>query len=266
MTTPRQTLYKRISLNTINNKNQIALVTGASSGIGEAISRELIRRGWLVIGIARSSDRLSQIKRDLQDAFIPFVCDVSQKKDIEKTSQQIQEMNLHPSLFFLNAGIAGESVIENPDRFDLKMHEKIMQVNYLGVLAWIEFWEKPCQENGGANFIVTSSINAIFAPPTGAAYSASKAAIAKAFESLSLTYFGTNLRFSVAYPGPVDTAGLKTPKKLPFTLTAEKMGTGMVDFALSNKSSYEPILFYKIITRLLRALPAKYTMKLLGKL
>lgn len=44
----------------MNNKKQIALVTGALSGIGEAISRELAKRGWLVIGIARSSDKLSQ--------------------------------------------------------------------------------------------------------------------------------------------------------------------------------------------------------------
>lgn len=250
----------------MNKSRQVALVTGASSGIGEAISRELVKRGWLVIGIARSSDKLSEVKKDLQDAFIPFICDVSEKKNIEATSQQIREMSLCPSLFFLNAGIAGESVIENPDRFDLKIHEKIMQVNYFGVLAWIEFWEKLCQENGGANYVATSSVNAIFAPPTGSAYSASKAAVAKAFESLSLTYYGTNLRFSVVYPGPVDTAGLKNSRKLPFTWTAEKMGKYMVDFSLGNKSSCEPFFFYKIVTRLLRALPAKYTMKLLGKL
>lgn len=222
------------------NLNIVALVTVASSGIGEAISRELAKRGWLVIGIARSSDKLSQLKEDLQDTFIPIVCDVSKKESIEEASQKILAQQFCPSLFFLNAGIAGEAVIENPNRFDLKIHERIMQVNYFGVLAWVEFWEKPCQENGGANFIATSSINGIFAPPTGSTYSASKAAIAKAFESLALTYFGTNLRFSVVYPGPVDTAGLKAPRKLPFTWTAEKMGKCMVNFALSNKSSCEP--------------------------
>lgn len=245
--------------------NKIALVTGASSGIGEAISRELVKRGWTVVGIARSEDKLMQIQKELPGSFIPIACDVSEKERIEEASKQILEKKLCPSLFFLNAGIAGEAVIENPNQFDLKIHERIMQVNYFGVLAWIEFWEKPCQENGGANFIATSSVNAIFAPPTGSAYSASKAAIAKAFESLALTYFGTNLRFSVVYPGPVDTAGLKAPRKLPFTWTAEKMGKCMVNFALSNKSSCEPFFFYKILTRLLRALPAKYTMKLLGR-
>jgi 3-hydroxy acid dehydrogenase / malonic semialdehyde reductase len=246
--------------------NNTALVTGASSGIGEAISRELVKRGWVVIGIARSFDKLMQIQSELSDSFIPMVCDVSKKEAIEETSRKILQKNLCPSLFFLNAGVAGETVIENPKKFDVKIHEEIMRVNYFGVLNWVEFWERPCQENGGANFVVTSSINAIFAPPTGSAYSASKAAIAKAFESLSLTYYGTNLRFSVMYPGPVDTAGLKSPRKLPFTWKPEKMGKYMIDFALSSKSSCEPFFFYKIVTRLLRALPARYTMKLLGKL
>jgi len=244
--------------------NKVALVTGASSGIGEAIARDLINRGWTVIGVARSGDKLLQIQKELSDAFIPMVCDISKKENIQETSREILGKNLCPTLFFLNAGVAGEAVIENPKRFDLSIHEKIMQVNYFGVLGWIEFWEKPCQENGDTNFIVTSSINAIFAPPTGSAYCASKAAIAKAFESLSLTYFGTRLRFSVAYPGPVDTPGLKG--NLPFTWTANKMGKCMVDFALSNKSRCEPFLFYRILCRLLRVLPAKYTMKLLGGL
>lgn len=250
----------------MNNIKNIALVTGASSGIGEAISRELVKRGFTVVGIARSEDKLMQIQKELPGYFIPITCDVSKKESIEIASKQMLEKKLCPSLFFLNAGIAGEAVIENPKQFDLKLHEKIMQVNYFGVLAWIEFWEKLAQENGGANFIATSSINAIFAPPTGSAYSASKAAIAKAFEGLSLTYFGTNLRFSVVYPGPVDTAGLKVPRKLPFTWSSEKIGKYMVDFALSNKTSSEPFFFYKIVTRILRALPAKYTIKLLGKL
>ncbi len=245
-------------------QNKIALVTGASSGIGEATSRELIKRGWQVIGVARSTGKLSKMQEELSSAFIPLVCDVSKKEGIKEASKNILEMNLYPSLFFLNAGIAGESAIENPKKFNLEIHEKIMNVNYFGVLAWVEFWEKPCLENGGANFVTTSSINAIFAPPTGSAYCASKAAIAKAFESLSLTYFGTNLRFSVIYPGPVDTPGLKG--NLPFTWTAEKMGKCMVDFALSSKAKCEPFLFYKVLCRLLRSLPRKYTMKLLGKL
>jgi 3-hydroxy acid dehydrogenase/malonic semialdehyde reductase len=247
----------------MNTKN-IALITGASSGIGEALSRELIKRGWSVIGVARSLDKLTTIQKELGSSFIPITCDISKKSDIEKASRYISEQNICPSYFFLNAGIAGEKVIENSGAFNLAIHEKIMAVNYFGVLAFVEYWEKPCQINGGANFVVTSSVNAIFAPPCGSAYAASKAAIAKAFEGLSLTYFGTNLKFSVIYSGPVATEGLKG--NLPLTWKPEKMATYMANFAITEKSHGEPSLFYAILCRLLRSLPCGWTIKILNKL
>ena len=61
----------------MNSIKNVALVTGASSGIGEAISRELVKRGWTVIGVARSESKLAQIQNELSDSFIPMVCDVS---------------------------------------------------------------------------------------------------------------------------------------------------------------------------------------------
>ena len=54
-----------------------------------------------------------------------------------------------PSVFFLNAGVAGESVIEDSNAFKVHLHQCIMAVNYFGVLAFIEFWETLCQERGG---------------------------------------------------------------------------------------------------------------------
>ena len=246
------------------NSKKLALVTGASSGIGEALSRELVKRGWAVIGMARSLEKLTSLQKELGSAFTPVMCDISKKANIESTSKQLIEQKLIPSHFFLNAGIAGEKVIENPNAFDLSIHEQIMAVNYFGVLGFVDFWEKPCQDSGGANFIVTSSINAIFAPPTASAYCASKAAIAKAFESLSLTYFGTNLKFSVIYTGPVATEGLKG--NLPFTWKPEKMANYMANFAMTKKTQGHPAPFYSVLSRLFRSLPHTWTMKILKKL
>ncbi len=240
---------------------KIALVTGASSGIGEALSHELVKRGWSVIGMARSLDKLTNIQKELGSSFTPVMCDVSKKADIENASKQLVEQKIIPSHFFLNAGIAGEKAIENPNAFDLSMHEQIMAVNYFGVLAFVDFLEKPCQENVGANFIVTSSVNAIFAAPTGSAYCATKAAIAKAFESLSLTYFETNLKFSVIYSGPVATEGLKG--NWPFTWKPEKMAKYMANFAMTGKSKGVPSIFYVVLCRLLRSLSHNWTMKIL---
>ncbi len=246
------------------NKQNIALVTGASSGIGEALTRELISKGWVVVGIARRVEKLNAIKNEMGPSFIPIICDISDKSDIHRACQNILDQGLCPNLFFLNAGIAGEKVLENPEAFTVEVHERIMAVNYFGVLAFVEFFEKPCLLGGGAHFIVTSSVNAIFAPPTGSAYCASKAAISKAFESLSLTYFGRNLRFSSIYTGPVATDGLKG--KWPFTWSADKMAKYMCKFSELKKSRGYPSFFYFIISHLLRVLPDGVVMRILKKM
>lgn len=244
--------------------HKIALVTGASSGIGEALTRELISKNWTVIGLARRSEKLSAIKNELGSPFIPMACDVADTSDIQRVCQNIVGQGLCPTLFFLNVGIAGGKVIENPERFTIKMHEEIMAVNYFGVVAFVECFEKPCLNNGGAHFIVTSSVNAIFAAPTGSAYCASKAAISKAFESLSLTYFGRGLRFSSIYTGPVATDGLTG--RWPFTWSPEKMAKYMLRFFELKKSRGYPSLFYFIISHLLRVLPDGLVMRILKKM
>ena len=104
----------------MTSKN-LALITGASSGIGAALSRELVQRGWSVIGMARSQDKLAALQKELGYSFTPVICDISQKSEIERASREILEKEKCPTHFFLNAGIAGEKVIENPQAFDLSV-------------------------------------------------------------------------------------------------------------------------------------------------
>lgn len=244
-------------------KGKTVLVTVASSGIGEALSRELVKRECIVIGCARSQNKLTALQEELGSSFIPLVSDVSKIEEVRETVNSLLEQNLCPSTFFLNAGIAGEECIEDPKNFSLEKHIKTMATNYFGVLAFVECFEKPCQNKGGAHFIVTSSVNAIFAPPTGSAYAASKAAISKAFEGLSITYHGTNLRFSHIFTGPVKTNGLKG--NWPFVWEPSKMACYMADFALKNKRWGIPSLFYYILAHVLTFLPHTWTLKVLKR-
>jgi len=168
--------------------------------------------------------------------------------------RHLKKKTTPPTLFFLNAGIAGDEALENPLKIELSHHHKVMAINYFGVLSWVEQWADPATDNE-MTFVVTSSVNAFFAPPGGAAYAASKAAIAKAFESLQLCYINTKLRFSIVYPGPIATKGLKG--NVPFVWSAEKLAKHMVRQTLKGKLRIEPSLFYSIITRLLNWLPKK---------
>lgn len=243
--------------------DKVALVTGASKGLGRALSQELVNMGWVVVGVARSKDALDSLQVALgAESFIPRVCDVTVPVQVQQVSEALKADAIFPSLFFLNAGIAGEAACEDPSEFRLSKHKEIFATNYFGVLSWVEEWLPISLTRAGATFVATGSINAIFAPPTGSAYAASKAAIAKAFEGLSLTYYGNNVLFSTVYAGPIATDGLKG--KVPFTWKADKMARYMVKKALAGRNHIENSVFYSLLTRLFRLLPNKLVLKILG--
>jgi len=232
-----------------------ALVTGASYGLGEALTKELLSMGWQVVGVARSKEKLASMQ---QACFIPIVCDVADEERVVEVSKELQMQGINPTLFFLNAATTGQDAIE--DHLDLKKHKEMFAVNYFGVLSWIAFWQK----EAGKTFVVTSSVNVHFCPPEVIAYSASKAAISKAFEGLAVT--NQDNHFMVVYAGPIETAGLKTPKKLPLTQDPAKLAKKMIQAALQKKERLEPSLVYSLVTRALHALPSRWSANLLEKL
>ncbi len=230
-----------------------ALVTGASSGIGKNLVVELLNRGYEVVGVSRSKERLDRVKHELNNPYFHvYSCDVADMSAVEMISFELKSQGYIPNMFFLNAGVAGEAAMEPTDVLDTKCHRKIFEVNYYGVLNFIEQWLVTCKEKNGATFIVSSSINAIFAPPGGSAYSASKAAISKAFDGLRVTHAGSNIKFISVFCGPVDTPGLAGT--LPFTWPPEKMAKYMVDRAEKGKAHSHPSLFYSSLARFLNLL------------
>ncbi len=72
---------------------QTCLITGASSGIGKALSREMISKGWLVIGVARSADNLNALARELGENFIAYPCDVAREESVKDVSNTLKEKN-----------------------------------------------------------------------------------------------------------------------------------------------------------------------------
>ena len=84
----------------INETTMTCLVTGASSGIGSEISREMVKRGWKVIGIARRLEKLKNLEHELGQAFIPYVCDVGQTDQIHLVCEQIKKRIYTNLIFF----------------------------------------------------------------------------------------------------------------------------------------------------------------------
>ncbi|WP_264719134.1 SDR family NAD(P)-dependent oxidoreductase [Wolbachia endosymbiont (group A) of Lasioglossum morio] len=189
---------------------RVCLITGASSGIGEVMARQLVQGGWRVVGVARNNEKLQGLGAELGKDFTPMVCDVSNGSDVKNTSDQLKEKDIIPTYFFLNAGY-GEN---EGDGLSANVHEKVMKTNYFGVVNWLEHWLKySLDRNSQATFIATSSMAALYPLPYNAAYSASKGALTACFDSLRIQHVDNNVKFVTVMPGGIKTNILKNLNK-----------------------------------------------------
>ena len=240
--------------------NNICLITGASSGIGKYIAYEMVDRGWLVIAIARSEDKLDRLGQVLgKDNLISMVCDVSKFDQVKAVSTEIKNKNLNPTLFFLNAGDGDE---ENDEGLDWKLHKRIFDVNYFGAISWVSQWIASLKERDGGIFVATSSLQSLRGMPGAAAYGASKSALNHCFESLDAMYYKDKIRFFVVYAGPVDTAMLKTDRPLPYTWKPKKAAKYIVRKVLNDSTKIKFPLFWAILMKIITLLPNKLYLRI----
>lgn len=246
--------------NIMKETNKICLITGASSGIGKYIAYEMVHRGWQVIVIARRKNKLNELVEVLgKDNLIPMVCDVSKFDQVKDVSTEIKNNDLCPTLFFLNAGIGDE---ENDKGLDWELHKRIFDVNYFGTINWINQWITLLKKKGRGTFIATSTIQSFRGVPGAAAYGASKSALNYCFESLDAMYYKDNIRFFLVYPGPVDTAMLKTDSPLPCTWKPQKAAKYIVRKVLKDTSKIKFPLFWVILMRIFKLLPDKLYLRI----
>src|SRR5918992_4921096 len=106
---------------------RVAVVTGASAGIGEATARELARRGWHCVLLARRSDRLERIAADIGGEW--ELCDVGDRAQVDDVAGRV--LSRHPAVALLmnNAGMPARGTFL---QIDPELVERVMAVNYLG--------------------------------------------------------------------------------------------------------------------------------------
>src|SRR5688500_9110123 len=108
-------------------EGRIAVVTGASSGIGEATARELASRGWRCILLARRAERLERVAGEIGGEW--EICDVADRGAVEDVAARVLERQPAITLLVNNAGMpARGSFLE----IDPELIERVVQVNYLG--------------------------------------------------------------------------------------------------------------------------------------
>lgn len=180
----------------------VAVVTGASSGIGEAISRELASRGWQLVLLARREDRLRALAEELGAEY--ELCDVSNRDDVERVAQSITAR--HPQLHLLvnNAGIpgrAGFTKIED-DRL-----EQVLRTNYLGGVWCLRALLPALEAAGRADVVNIVSVAGTVAFAPSGPYSAAKHAQLAFSRATAAELRGRGVRVHTVNPGFVETEG-----------------------------------------------------------
>jgi NADP-dependent 3-hydroxy acid dehydrogenase YdfG len=188
---------------------RIALVTGASSGIGEAIARRFADAGALVAAVARRADRLA----GLGPGITPVPADVTDAAALAAAVERVAAELGAPDLVVANAGVMLPSA---PEAGDLAVWQQTIDVNISGVAATIAatvpHLVAAAAEGRTADLVLVSSIGDALAFPGYAFYTASKAMVTKLSHDLRLDLSPLGVRTSNVRPGLVAT---ELPEKLP---------------------------------------------------
>ncbi|RRR45505.1 SDR family NAD(P)-dependent oxidoreductase, partial [Mycolicibacter terrae] len=180
-----------------------AIVTGASSGIGAAVARELARRGHQLVLVARSADRLHALAAELSPRPVHVLpADLSRRTERAALPGRIAHLGLVPDVLVNNAGLAVVGLAANtePER-----QLGLVEVDVAAVVDLCTRFLPGMVERGRGAVLNVSSVAAFGPLPGQATYGAAKAFVASYTESLRSELRGTGVTVTALCPGPVDT-------------------------------------------------------------
>lgn len=226
-----------------------AIITGASSGIGAQLSRELVSRGWHVVMLARRRELLDELATELTPNATAVACDVT---DLTAVKKAVEE-NGPFDLAIANAGI---SIPTYAPAFNVVDAEAIMRVNVLGMFYLFDAVIPSMVARKSGHFAGVASIAGLRGLPSSGVYSASKAAMQAFLEASRSELQGTGVAVTTINPGFVDTPIVaKYQFKLPFLVPADRAARIIADGLEQRKREIEFPAPMSLLMRTVRLLP-----------
>ncbi len=185
------------------------VVTGVSSGIGEAIATDLVKRGWRVFGTVRRMDDAERLDNDLGPSFTPLVCDVTDVDGLSRAAARVAELLDGKPLDGLvcNAGVSlpGPLLHQPLDELDRQW-----KVNVLGQIATVQAFGALLGAQEGfsgtpGRIVMMSSVSGKLSWPFVGGYSASKHALEAVSNALRRELMPFGVDVVIVGPGPIAT-------------------------------------------------------------
>ncbi|MBB2720270.1 UNVERIFIED_ORG: NADP-dependent 3-hydroxy acid dehydrogenase YdfG [Rhizobium etli] len=184
----------------MNHANRVAVITGASSGIGEAIARELISEGYRVALLGRRLERIAALAADLGEGALAIQADVTDRASIVAAAERVQNDLGGADVVINNAGVMLTAPFASDQRSE---HRQMVETNLLGAMTVTEVFLDQLRANKG-DLMNISSVAGRVAPAGFAAYSATKWGINGWSEALRVE-LQPDIRVMVVEPGAVAT-------------------------------------------------------------
>lgn len=183
--------------------NKVVWITGASSGIGEALSKEFANHGAILVLAARNVEKLNQLKDSLPNAEIHTVIslDLTELSKVATVVSSVIEQLGRVDVLVNNGGISQRSLLGETA---IEVDRKIMEVNFFGAVGLTKALLPHLRQSKG-QIIVISSISGKFGFFLRSAYAASKHALHGFFESLALEEEANGINVTMACPGKINT-------------------------------------------------------------
>ena len=232
---------------------KVAVVTGASSGMGRDIAQALCAEGATVVVVARRQERLEELAEKCQDMpgkILPYVADLMHDEENHKMIDYALAQAGRLDILINDAGMMDE--MKPVGEVDDDLYQRVMTLNVKSPMLAMQKAVQIMEKQGGGNIINVASIGGTNGCKAGAVYTMSKHALIGLTQNTAFMYAGKNIRTNAICPGGVGTeVGLNMKNPSPLGLERVMAGvdtsirqaeveeiTGLVLFIASDAASF----------------------------